>query len=106
MSLDRADGDVPRIISDMLYDYKRGESQQAATALARGLSEGLDSRSRGAKEAGYFVLRNTLIPAVLVEVGFLSNSREEKQLATASFREQIAESLAENIANYARKRWD
>lgn len=106
LSMRRDDPELHRIISDMLYDYKRAESQQAASALARGLSQATDSHSRGAKEAGYFVLRNTLIPAVLVEVGFLSNPREEKQLATSVFRTQVAESLADNIASYAARRWE
>ncbi len=94
-----------RIIGDMLYDYKREESQKAAGALSRGLSQAMNTNSRGTKEAGYFVLRNTLVPAVLVEVGFLSNSREARQLSMSSYQAQIAETLAENIAGYL-SRWE
>jgi len=105
LAMNSSDSHVTRIVADMLYDYKRGESQCAASALAKGLSQQTDSRNRGTKEAGYFVLRNTLIPAVLVEVGFLSNSKEERQLASPVYREQIAQALADNIAGYASRRW-
>lgn len=105
LSMEHNNSSLRRIIGDMLYDYKREESQKAASALSRGLSQAMDTSSRGTKEAGYFVLRNTLVPAVLVEVGFLSNAREARQLSMPSYQEQIADTLADNIANYL-SRWE
>jgi len=105
LSMDHSNSSLRRVIGDMLYDYKREESQKAASALSRGLAQAMDTSSRGTKEAGFFVLRNTLVPAVLVEVGFLSNMREARQLSMSSYQEKIADILADNIVNYL-SRWE
>ena len=54
------------------------------------------------KQARFYVLRNTVIPAILVEVGFLTNAREEKLLKQPQYRQKIAGSLAESLWRYAR----
>ena len=64
----------------------------------------LKIKNLGSKKAGFFVLRNTMIPSILVEVGFLTNPKEGKQLMTASYRQKVADSLAESILEYAHAR--
>jgi N-acetylmuramoyl-L-alanine amidase len=54
----------------------------------------------GGKQSRFFVLRNTLVPAVLVEMGFLSNPREERLLKSSEYRQKIAEGLAKGILGY------
>ena len=87
-------------IADLLYDYKRKESPKVASYVINRAADKMQMTNRGEKTSGFFVLRNTLIPAILVEVGFLSNSREEKLLKQGYYRDNIAHSLAEGILDY------
>lgn len=57
-------------------------------------------RSRGIKQAGFVVLRETTMPSVLVETGFLSNQNEENFLKTEGGQMKIARSLLEAFAEY------
>ncbi|MEI8013021.1 MAG: N-acetylmuramoyl-L-alanine amidase, partial [Candidatus Omnitrophota bacterium] len=56
--------------------------------------------SRGSKTARYFVLRNTLVPAILVEVGFISNPREANLLKDPGYRQKIADAVTQNMMRY------
>jgi N-acetylmuramoyl-L-alanine amidase len=40
------------------------------------------------------------MPAILAEIGFISNPQEEKQIKTPQYRQQIAESLFEGVRSY------
>jgi N-acetylmuramoyl-L-alanine amidase len=100
LSMNGNDPDLKRIVSDMLYENKLSESGRLARAVVEKSARLLQAKSRGAKEERFFVLRNTLVPAILVEVGFLSNPKEEKLLKTESYRRQVAQSLAEGIMEY------
>ena len=94
--------DLDKIVADMMYNQKQCESQIVASRLVRDVSKYVGTQDRGEREARFFVLRNTLIPAVLVEVGYLSNSREEKMLQSDDYRQKIADGIAESIVNYVR----
>ncbi len=89
------------IVGDMMYFHKRLISPELAGDVARKLSRDLKTSNRGARRSGFFVVRNTLMPAVLVEVGFLSHYREEKMLKNSAYCEKIADSLAESVLQYA-----
>ncbi len=56
---------------------------------------------RGVKRARFVVLRQNTVPSVLVEGGFLSNRMESSVLATAAYRQKLAESIARGVLNYA-----
>jgi N-acetylmuramoyl-L-alanine amidase len=101
LAMKRNDPDVERILSDMLYENKLSESDRLAEDISERTADFVRTKNRGAKTERFFVLRNTLVPAILVEVGFLSNPKEEKLLRTESYRRQIAQSLAEGIEDYA-----
>jgi hypothetical protein len=60
----------------------------------------IGTRSNGVRQANYFVLRNTTMPAILVEVGYLSNPEEEANLKDPEFREKAAEGIFRGIAAY------
>ena len=57
------------------------------------------SANRGVKTANFRVLRNALYPAVLVECGFLSNRKEGASARSASYREELADKIAEAIVD-------
>ena len=91
------------ILFDMMHLYKQAESKRLAEHLTQDTADAIHSKSRGSMAAGFSVLRNTLIPAVLIEVGFLSNKAEESLLATDSYRQKIADGICESILKYANK---
>src|SRR5262249_54703451 len=59
--------------------------------------------NRGVKQAGFYVLGGAAMPAVLIEIGFLTNPREEKKLATSEHREAIARAIYASLAEYKRR---
>jgi N-acetylmuramoyl-L-alanine amidase len=83
-----------------LYTHKQAESLGLAEHLAETVADLAETQNRGQKDARFYVLRNTLIPAILVEVGFLSHAKEEKLLETSHYRQRLAESLAKGILEY------
>ncbi len=95
-----ASPNVGNIIGEMMYAYKQEESYILANQVAVKTAHFIKGKSRGAKQAHFYVLRNTLMPAILVEVGFLSNPKEEKLLKSKTYREKIAEGLARSIIEY------
>ena len=60
-------------------------------------------RSRGVKQAGFMVLKETAMPSVLVESGYLSNAREEAYLMSAAGVEATAEALYRGLVAYLRE---
>ncbi|MCS7186951.1 MAG: N-acetylmuramoyl-L-alanine amidase, partial [Armatimonadota bacterium] len=89
----------------LIVFYWRPEDKPLAELLQRRLSEKLGLRDRGTGSAPFAVLVWSPVPAVLVELGFLSNRREARRLANPQFREKAALVLAEALDEWmARKR--
>jgi len=101
LQMERGDQQTETIVADMLYQSKKELSAVLADHVARGLSRTMRVSNRGAKDAAYFVLRNTLVPAILVEVGFLSNRREEGKLKSKEYRQRLADGLAESLYTFS-----
>jgi N-acetylmuramoyl-L-alanine amidase len=57
--------------------------------------------SRGVKQAPFVVLMGVTMPAALVEIGFITNKAEEKDLASADYRDRLADALARAVAAFA-----
>jgi len=74
-------------------------SRQAANAIARSMS-GTGLNSFGVQTAGYHVLTDTRGPAVLVELGYLSNRSEAALLRSSSFQDRLAQAVADGISDY------
>ena len=72
-----------------------------AHTLYRRLPSSLATYDHGEKLGNWSVLRNAPCPAVLVEPVFLSNEAEVQRLETPAFRQQIAETLAAGLKDYA-----
>ncbi len=90
------------ILADMISTYSRSESIELAKAICKTADQDLDTRIIGTKSAGFFVLKGSRLPAVLIEVGFLSNKEEERLLNNSYYREQVAQAIAHSITNYAK----
>ena len=57
-------------------------------------------RQRGTKEANFYVLRHTKMPACLVECGFVTNTEEERELHKPEIRQKFAEGIAAGVLAY------
>lgn len=72
--------------------------------LARCIQEHLQSASgfidRGVKDAGFYVVRRTNMPAVLIETGFITNPDEEAQLKDAAFQDLAAYAIYQGVLSY------
>lgn len=101
LQMKTGDKTLESVIADMLFQHKMAESHLLAGRLVKGTTMSAQANNLGAKRAGFFVLRNTLIPAALVEVGFLTNAREENSLKDPSYRQKIADGLTESLFGYA-----
>jgi N-acetylmuramoyl-L-alanine amidase len=82
------------------YDSKNSKSKLLAEAIQRSLVTKLGPNRRKAKSADYMILKNTNMPSVTVEVGFISNPREEEFLADAEYREKLAAAIFYGTAEY------
>ncbi len=74
-----------------------------ANAIQKDSKLKLGLRNRGVKQAGFMVLYRATMPAVLVELGFLSNPRDEKLLISKSGQIKLANHLFEGFKNYKNK---
>ncbi|HZI64566.1 MAG TPA: N-acetylmuramoyl-L-alanine amidase [Thermoanaerobaculia bacterium] len=98
------DGDALYGLQLLLWDLAQsrylGESQRLANLIQQELNVELGLRDRGVKQAPFRVLMGAAMPAVLVELGFLSNPEEEKKLLQPAYRSQLAEALTRAITRY------
>src|SRR5437762_5040620 len=75
------------------------ESAPLAASIHSAVVGGAPSENRGVRRRGYFVLRKTTVPAVLVECGFLTNPTEAQYAQTNVYRQQLAQEIARGILN-------
>lgn len=88
------------IMATMAQSMFLKESEDMAAMIQMELDKKLTTPNRGVKQAGFYVLTGASMPNVLVEVGFLSNPTEEKNLKKASYRQSIAEAIYEGIKHF------
>ncbi len=98
--------DMRKLLDGIYMDARRDESQRLATAIQSQLYGGLRSadpglQNWGVKRAPFLVLVATEMPAILAEVGCMSNDGEVAKLQQPEYRERIANALFDGIRTYA-----
>lgn len=83
------------------FYYQSG--RRLAQNIQSSIMEGFDMRNRGVKRARFYVLRHTRMPAVLVEVGFVTGSSDSRILAQPAQRRRMAEAIARGILRHIRQ---
>jgi N-acetylmuramoyl-L-alanine amidase len=78
------------------YFYS-SQSLPLASAIHYHVAGGAPTSNRGVRRRGFFVLRRTTIPSVLVECGFLTNATEASYVQNASYRQKLADEIAAGI---------
>lgn len=77
-----------------------GQGEKLAKAIHDRLIPALGLVDRGVKTANFAVLRQTKMPAALVELAFISNPTEEAMLESPAYQDRAARAIAEGIADY------
>jgi N-acetylmuramoyl-L-alanine amidase len=100
--------DLHKLLERVYADVRRDQSHQLASAVQQRLYSNLRAvdpglENWGVKRAPFIVLVATDMPAVLAEVGCLSNEREAAMLGRNEYRQQIAQALFDGIHAYAKK---
>jgi len=98
--------DLRKLLERVYADVRRDQSHRLATTVQKQLYTDLRIVDRGlenwgVKRAPFIVLVATDMPAVLAEVGCLSNDREAAMLSRTDYRQQIAQALYDGIHEYA-----
>ncbi len=94
------DTDLAKIIADLEESANINYSFDFADIIQKKLVEYLKLEDRGIKQAPFVVLKGVNMVAVIAEVAFLSNPKEEELLKTNKFRENAAQALFEAIKYY------
>jgi N-acetylmuramoyl-L-alanine amidase len=96
--------DLDFILWDLAQSAHLNESSRLAEAIQTELNVVSKTENRGIKQAPFRVLSGAAMPAVLVEVGFISHPEEEKQLRSAAFQESVATAIAKAVAEFFGRR--
>jgi N-acetylmuramoyl-L-alanine amidase len=101
-------------IDSLISELRMGATAQRSRELAETIHASVLSagreyygedpiRDRGVRTAPFWVLVDSQIPAVLIEVGYLTSKEEEQRLRTRGFHHLIGESLASSVADFSKR---
>jgi N-acetylmuramoyl-L-alanine amidase len=88
------------IIFTLTQNLFQKQSTELASKIQNQIAERVNRNDRGVKQAGFWVLFNTAMPAVLVETGFITNTEEEKYLNSAEGQDYLASAIYRACREY------
>lgn len=99
--------DLQKILNDLMLNTKISESSKLAHEIQKGILGHVKKRfdkvkDLGVKQAPFYVLIGAEMPAVLVEVGFITNPMEKKRLLSKPYMESLADGLVAGIGRYVK----
>jgi N-acetylmuramoyl-L-alanine amidase len=99
--------DSDEVVANILIDLAQRETQNRSLVFARSIVGEVgraDLHRKALKSAGFRVLKAPDVPSVLLELGFLSNPDDEKELTSETWRGGMADKVAASIDSYFAKR--
>ncbi|MHB8125043.1 MAG: N-acetylmuramoyl-L-alanine amidase family protein [Desulfitobacteriaceae bacterium] len=90
--------------AETFYHFSSEEGKTLAVSIQQELVKISGMNRRVAKPGDFYIIKNTSMPAIIVEVGYLSNVAERKKLQQSWYQEQVARGIAKGIANYFENR--
>jgi len=90
-------GSRTTLISGGEVYYRSPRGRVLASAISRSIKSRVTGGTRGIFHGNYKVLRETQMPAVLVECGYISNKREAARCATPAHRQKLADAIVNGI---------
>lgn len=94
------DGTVGDILLDMMMDVTALESARLAEVVVAEMGQSARLLDNSHRHAGYHVLKVPHTPAILVELGYLSNALDATDLLDPTYRQLLAEAIARGIHRY------
>jgi len=99
------DDETQEILASMISTTKINQSSRLAGNIQNQLYQSMRKKYSGVKNLGvkegpFFVLHDTNMASVLVEVGFLTNPREESRLKQSSYLDRLASSIAKGVSKF------
>ena len=99
------DDQTQEILASMISTTKINKSSRLASSIQSQLYQSMRKKysgikNLGVKEGPFFVLHDTNMASILVEVGFVTNLREESRLKQSSYLDRLASSIAKGIAKF------
>ncbi len=94
------DDDLAFILWDLAQSHHLAESQRLAKLVQQEFNASLGLLDRGVKQAPFRVLRGAGMPAILVELGFISNPEEERKLQDPAYQRQLVDALVRAISAF------
>ena len=91
------------IIFEFMQDRYMEQSVELARCIQNQYTSHAGRQNKGVKQAGFLVLRETSMPSVLTELGFISTPEEENYLNSARGQRQLAQSLYNGFITYYKK---
>ena len=100
--------DLETILNDLMQNAKISESSRLAAMVQQEVYLHLKNnfshiRSKGVKQAPFYVLLGAQMPALLVETSFISNPRECKRLISAKYQEKLCDGIIRGIRKYIKE---
>ncbi|SKA62878.1 N-acetylmuramoyl-L-alanine amidase [Desulfobaculum bizertense DSM 18034] len=97
--------DTQKIVLDLVNSFKMKESRELATLVQKRCVTGLRRHYRGIKDHGargapFFVLVGARMPAILVEMGYITNPTEVKLLRSTTYLERVADGIVQGVEDY------
>jgi len=80
--------------------YYHQDSLFLAQTVHAALASEINAKNRGLFKSKFYVINHTTVPAILIEIGFLSNEEERAQLIKAERRKKTAKAIVEGVENY------
>ena len=100
MPLPGADAQVNRILLDLTQRETRNRSSVFAETLLERIADKAPLLRRSHRDAGFMVLLAPDVPAVLLEMGFITNPSDERRLADGGERRRLMDGVAQAIETY------
>lgn len=82
------------------YYFKENDSKDLCNLIQKNLIDNTDAFDRGVKTSDFVVLRENIIPSVLVECGFITNKNESNNLIDDNYQRNISEAIYRSILSY------
>lgn len=101
---DGSDEDVRNILIDLLKRETSNFSSDFSRVLVQNLKEAVTMSRVPRKSAAFKVLKQTHAPSVLVELGYMSNVTEEREMMTVAWQAKVASAIASAVGTYFDKR--
>ena len=91
---------IQQILWDLTLSRFRRHSARLGSSICRAMTAALGAPCNGVKPAKFVVLREAVMPAVLVECGYVSNLAEANRLNSPTYRQAIADAITDGLMSY------